>query len=59
MLLDAMRHCHIGFANVTTLQFLTHFYYSYTFVKDPYLEDNKKNDNGPFGYQFSIKIYFD
>lgn len=59
MFLAAMRHRHISFVNVTTLQLLTHLYDTYAMIKDPDLDVNKARMYAPYDINLPIETLFD
>ena len=58
MFISAISHRHIGFANVTTLQILTHLYDIYALVRDPDLIANRERMETQYDINLPIETLF-
>ena len=54
MFINILSDNHVGYANITTLQILTHLYSTYTNIADRGLEDNKDAMAAPYDVNLSI-----
>ena len=59
MFVSAISHHHIGFANVTILQILTHLYDTYALIRDPDLTSNKERMETPYDINLPIDTLFE
>ena len=58
MFVNGLNNRHIGYANVTTLQLLTHFYNNYAKIIDSDLINNKNTLNEPYDVNLPIEYFF-
>ena len=59
MFISAISHRHIGYANVTTLQILTHLYDTYAIIRDPDLTENKERMEAAYDINMPIETLFE
>ena len=59
MFVRSLRNKHIGYANVTTLQILTHLYTTYAKINPSDLDANYNRMKAPYDVKLPIKDFFD
>ena len=59
MFVRSLRNRHIGYANVTTLQILTHLYTTYAQIKPSDLDANHDRMKAPYDCNLPIETFFD
>ena len=59
MFISAIKHYHIGYANVTTLQILTHFYDAYAVIRYPDLTEKKERMEAAYNINMPIETIFE
>ena len=59
MFISAISNRHIGYANITTLQILTHLYNIYTIIRDLDLTDNKERIEAAYDINMLIETLFE
>ena len=58
MFISALADPHVGYANTTTLQILTHLYATYAQITDCDLEDNKETMAAAYDVNLPIETLF-
>ena len=58
MFVNVLSDTHVGYANVTTLQLLTHLYNTYANITDGGLEDNKDVMAAPYDVNLPIEMLY-
>ena len=58
MFINGLKHRHVGYSNVTTLQILTHLYDNYANIVDFNLIDNQNTMNELYNVNLSIESFF-
>ena len=58
MFVSALSDPHVGYANITTLQLLTHLYATYALITDGDLEENKENMGAAYDVNLPIETLF-
>ena len=59
MFVRTLRHRHVGYANVTTLQLLTHLYSVYANINPVDLQENDRRMKTPYDPNLPIEALFD
>ena len=58
MFVNVLSDTYLGYANVTTLQLLTHLYNTYAKITDGELEDNKDAMTAPYNVNLPIETLY-